>query len=383
MKNIKTGVDKLVELISSKKRIKLDDAAKELGVGLNVVQEWAEFLEQEGLISIEYTFSKVWLQERKITKDQIMAGTKEVSSEKDAFIRKIDVALKALDSETVGFEDIKKRFLEIQSHIKSEIDTVRTELDELQKFELLKKNIDKDIERQKKEYEATIGKYTDSIKIQEGRYNDLLTQVDKEKKVIESYKQKIDELKGLKSETEKVLNESKESLKNIEKAIAEGSNNISSSEKRLSELKNGANALTAELTTLKTKNINDALKVIQEQSSKTIATQNDLFRKAEEKKNKMIGYGDTGRKIYDGFKGFFTRNIEMEKLVNQIEEDKNDLRKDLDMLKAKVQAFTILVNDKDRKIHMKEIEDALKSYDKRKTGLKGKVDHLIELIKGA
>jgi len=57
-------------------------------VGKNVVQEWAEFLEQEGLISIDYTLSKVWLIEKTITKDAMIETTREVSSEKDAFIRK-------------------------------------------------------------------------------------------------------------------------------------------------------------------------------------------------------------------------------------------------------------------------------------------------------
>ena len=47
MKSIQTGVDKLVEVIGTSKRISLDDATKKLGVSTQVVQEWAEFLERE------------------------------------------------------------------------------------------------------------------------------------------------------------------------------------------------------------------------------------------------------------------------------------------------------------------------------------------------
>ena len=54
---LKTGVDRLVSLIQEKKRISVPEAAKELGVSQIVVEEWADFLEEDGIISIEYKFA--------------------------------------------------------------------------------------------------------------------------------------------------------------------------------------------------------------------------------------------------------------------------------------------------------------------------------------
>jgi hypothetical protein len=48
MAKIETGVDRLVELVGQKKKISQEDASKELGVSVAVIQEWAEFLEEEG-----------------------------------------------------------------------------------------------------------------------------------------------------------------------------------------------------------------------------------------------------------------------------------------------------------------------------------------------
>ena len=83
-----------------------------------MVQEWAEFLEEDGIVTLEYSLSKTWIVEKKITKEDVMHGAAEVYSEKDALSRRIDVAITSLHNETSGLEDIKKEFLNIQGHMK-------------------------------------------------------------------------------------------------------------------------------------------------------------------------------------------------------------------------------------------------------------------------
>ena len=55
MANIETGVDKLVALVAREKKIEVGEAAKRLNVDTAVVQEWAEFLEEEAGLFIEGT----------------------------------------------------------------------------------------------------------------------------------------------------------------------------------------------------------------------------------------------------------------------------------------------------------------------------------------
>jgi len=382
MKNIKTGVDKLVELISEKKRIELDSAARQLAVGKNVVQEWAEFLEQEGLISIDYTLSKVWLIEKIITKDAMIETTREVSSEKDAFIRKIDVALKALDTETIGFEEVRRHFADIQSHIKTEIDTVKTELDELQRYETLKKNLDKDIMQQKKDYDAMIEKYMADLKLQEDKYLGLLNEIEKEKRMVDTYKAKIDDLKKLRDDAQQIIDSSKETLKNVEKALAQGTVQISDAEKRLELLRVTAGKISVETTSLKSKDMNEALKIVQAKSNRMIKDLDELFRKADERTGKLNAYADTGQKIYDSFKGYFMKNIEIEKLINNISSEKSSLTNDMQNLKNKALAFSLMSKNKDVRTQLTEIEVSMKSIDSRRMNLKTQVIKLIDLIKG-
>jgi len=65
---IETGVDKLVNIVNTRGKIAAQDAAKELGVSTTIVLEWADFLEEEGIISIDYKFTKPFLVARKLGK---------------------------------------------------------------------------------------------------------------------------------------------------------------------------------------------------------------------------------------------------------------------------------------------------------------------------
>src|SRR3989344_4507414 len=59
--NITTAVDSLVELVNNKKRISLEEVAKELGLPENIINEWAQFLEEENILTVEYQFTTPFL----------------------------------------------------------------------------------------------------------------------------------------------------------------------------------------------------------------------------------------------------------------------------------------------------------------------------------
>lgn len=56
-----TGVDALVELVNERKSISFADAAKALHVSVDTIEAWANFLEEEAIIKIQYSFTKPFL----------------------------------------------------------------------------------------------------------------------------------------------------------------------------------------------------------------------------------------------------------------------------------------------------------------------------------
>ena len=72
MQELKTGVDSLVDLIKQKHNISIEEASKTLGIPSAVINDWAEYLEEERVISIEYKGTTPFLTEpgeKQLSKD--------------------------------------------------------------------------------------------------------------------------------------------------------------------------------------------------------------------------------------------------------------------------------------------------------------------------
>ena len=104
---IETGVDRLVRLVKERGKIAMQDAAKQLGLSKTVIEEWADFLEEEGIISLEHSLTKSYLIERKLTKKEVEVKAKEFSGKKDVFVRKAEVTTSFLEKEADKFKDVK------------------------------------------------------------------------------------------------------------------------------------------------------------------------------------------------------------------------------------------------------------------------------------
>lgn len=58
---VKTGADRLLELVRRSKEVAMAAAAKELGVGIQTVEAWANFLEEDGFVAIRYKFTTPYI----------------------------------------------------------------------------------------------------------------------------------------------------------------------------------------------------------------------------------------------------------------------------------------------------------------------------------
>ncbi len=63
---VKTGVDELLELLAHSAKIPLTEAAAKLKIDAGVVQAWADFLVEEGIVGIEYKFTTPYIYLNKV-----------------------------------------------------------------------------------------------------------------------------------------------------------------------------------------------------------------------------------------------------------------------------------------------------------------------------
>jgi chromosome segregation ATPase len=381
VKSIQTGVDKLVELISSEKKINIDDASKKLGVSSQVIQEWGEFLEKEGLITIEFSLSKVWLCEKKLSKKEIISAAKEISSEKDAFLRKIDSALKTLQKDTAGFEEIKDQFTKIQSNVKDKINIVEQELNELEKYTNFKQNIDKEIEKQKQEYNKQLSEIVKNVQKTKNEYSALNESMALELKEIAAAHEKVLALQRTQATLITTVNSAKDSLKHLEKEIGQEEESISGRLKRIDELKSKAESIQKMLTNNNAPLINKVVDQINKDRDKILKEQDDLLDKAKAKTKELQDYSDLIDKIRGSFKGFFAKKIKTEQMIIKIEQEKTELEKSLQKLEEKAKTLDLMNSSKELKSQISSISQALKDYEQGKSSLIRKVNDLIDFIK--
>jgi chromosome segregation ATPase len=381
MKRIKTGADKLVELIQTTKRISLDDAAKNLGVTTELVQDWADFLEKEKLISVDYSFSKAFLTERTFSSKEIKQSAKEIVSEKDAFVRKVENALSSLEADSITFNEIKKQFNTIQDSVKEEIKIVETELANLEKFEVLKNNLDKEINAQKEKYKKEIGVISNEIKDKEKEFNDLSVRLLKEKDSILSIKEKISELHKSQTELSKIIASAHEELSNNKKELEKEQIDLVKKAKLFHRLSNEADELGNKILGEKNKRISEVFASLKKDSEALFQKQDVLLYGARKKTVKLESYNDFDKKIKSSFKGVFEKIVNISKKIKEIDSERDSLKSNLEKLHSKAKALSLMSNNKDLKNQVEEISAEIKKQEEIKKKLFGKINSLLDYLK--
>ena len=388
MGSIETGVDRLVNFITEFKKISIQDAAKKLGVGTVVVQEWADFLDEEKVISIEYKFSKTILMERELSKKYLQQKTVAFDSNKDAFIRKVATSMKTLDTETIGLEKIKKEFDKLKREIGEEISSVKKEVEELERYEGLKKNLDTDIKKQQDEFKQMINSAHIDIKNSEKSYNSLLEKIGLEKRDLAIKESKLSKL----DEKEHHILEQEEELKQRIKAIYELAETVKEKvedegkeiqieEGHIKKLEKIAQELENEVDSKKKKLI-PLVDLAKEHEKKIIKIQEDIYSKVLKKSSQIKAQVHESETVISKFNKFFDRKSDVEELLSKIEKDREDLKKELEILTKKAIAFEVLKKSSNIKDHIKTLQKEFSKIDKKRNIFKKEIDKLVSLVKG-
>ncbi|NQU98672.1 hypothetical protein HQ533_04345 [Candidatus Woesearchaeota archaeon] len=381
IKDIETGVDRLVSIVAGKKTIDLAAAAKELGVSESVVREWAEFLEEEGVISIEYGLSKVTLSERHITKKEAESKVKEYHSKKDAFVRKVETTIQLLENETSEFDKIKGEFEDLKKKIGTEMEDVKHELDELRHYEDLKQNIDNDIRKQKEEYLELVDKARREIEYEEKRYSGLLDDIKSEKEDLSKEKKEIFQLEEKEDHLRNRLEAIYGIIKSIEKNIDSEKSDIEDAEEHIAKLQSMADEVESEIRNKKENIIEPLVKRSQEQTEKISVVQDAVIEKLNKKEMKIESYAKKTKSIAAKFDEFFDKKMRTESLLNKIDDEKHALEAQLKELIKKAQAFDALKKT-DAKVYIQQLVDNYDKIESRKSLLKKKMEQLVKIVRG-
>ncbi len=374
---IETGVDKLVTLVKERGRIAMTDVAKELGVSTTVIQEWVDFLEEEGIISVEYKLTKAYLVERKLTRKEVDAKAKEFISKKDVFVRKAEVSLSFLEKQAEDLKKVKSEFDKLKSELGLELDTVREDLKELEKYQQLRSELQKQVSDQKSEAKTKIEEFTREIDREQKKYEELVSDIargrdelDREKKEAKSIEEgekilnkKLAELKSLIAALENKVASEDQAIKNSEAHIERLSNLIDEVKLRVDEEKTSISSLVAKS---------------REQESKMLQIQQSIVKKIAQNQKDTSNLNLITKKVND----FFGKKLAVVNLVDQINKDRDDLEKSLMDLVRKAKSFQLSAKSANVGKEMIELEKKFNEVDRKKSVFEEELKKFTSFFKG-
>ncbi len=381
-RNIETGVDKLLDLINRKNKVSTNDAANELGVGLPVIQEWADFLEDEGLITIEYKLSRTYLCERKLSKGEVEKKTKEYSSKKDAFTRKVETAIRSLEKESEGFEKIKEEFGKLKDAIGSDIDTVREELQELRHYEDLKKNIDKDIIQQRLDFQEMVDDIHRKISEQKKEHDSLMEEISLERSKIEESRVEMSYLDKRGDNLKKRIDALSETLKSIDNKIDEQKKTMITSINKITTNLKEAEKLQKDMKFKMDRELEPIIVALNDKEEKILAVQDSVLKKIANKNKQIDKYRFESMQAAEKFKSFFDRKIKTQEIINTLDKEKTELEKEMHELITKAKVFDLSMRSSDVKNYVKDIQKSFDDVGKKRGSFIKKLGELADLISG-
>ncbi len=377
---LKTGVDRLVSLVKEKKRISVPQAAKELGVSPVVVEEWADFLEEDGIISIDYKFATPWLIERKLKKGDIEKKVKEFNGKKDIIVRKSESLLGFLDKEGEGIAKIKNEFKKMREEIHSETGNVQKELKELERYEELKNKVDGRIKKQDQAFADKINKMGGQVIRAQKKYSELLKEIDSEGKIIKTERLKTDSIRKIEEALKQKIKKIESSVDIVKQKIKSEDTHINGLESHIENMKKLAESTKKTITEQKNKMLSLANES-KEHEKKILNLQREILKKVFDRSEVINEDINESRRLSDKFKEFFEKKMETVNLIEKINDDRNSLKKELNGFIAKARAFSILSQSADIQKQIDIMEKRFKEIDQKKNIFEKEISKLSSLIK--
>lgn len=381
MEKITTGIDKLENLLEKRGRISLNEASEELAIPLAVVEEWAELLEKENVVTLTYKLSHKFIELKNITEAEVEVSAKKALAEKDAYTRKIEAAIHNLHHDTVGFKRLKQEYENIQKTIRDEVREIKSQLGDLEHFEKLKDKLSKQIEDQKKSYDTFAKNYEKNIQDFEDKYNRLLDRLKSEHKIIEDAKKHVDSLKHERDKIEGIIGKATKRLEDVSQTINKRLEAVGVAEKKIDKLKSELDDLEKGVSEKKEVALVNLAKKMGATREEISDAHNVLLVSTKEKVKAIQSYTLMGHNVYEAFSGKFLNKVKTLDLFDEIEAERSKLFRDLELLKRKVEAFQISANHSSLKKDFGAIEKIISDYEKRKNTLVGKIHFLIAHMK--
>jgi chromosome segregation ATPase len=380
---IETGVDKLVKLISDRKKISVKEAAKELGVSVSSVEEWADFLEEEGIISIQSQFATVYLVEKKVGKKELAEKVKAVRDEKESFVRRIESSINVLERDREEIKLIDSEFRKIKDLLEDRFEKLSKKLGKLEDFRKTHREIELKCRELEEDYEKKLKDIEKRMKGDEKDYKEVLETIEEELQKIKAEREKVSEIKGEEKHLQSKVDEVDRLISHVRKEMEKGNEQLAVDEERLKKSEETARKIKEDIAAT-SKELESVSKEFST-SRKELESMENTFLKdlasLDKGELEKIGPYKESRDIVDKFKKFFSQTGEIESLIRKAEKEEEELREHFDNLSKKARAFSVVTSVPEIKKEMAGLHKELLEIESRKDLLSGQLKKMRTVVR--
>lgn len=381
---IETGVDKLVKLVSQSKKVSVKDAAKELGVSTSSIEEWADFLEEEGIIDIESQFATVYLIEKKISKKDIAEKVKAVRDEKEQFMRRVESSMNAIERDSEEIKLIDSEFRKIKNLLETNFSKLGKKLESLEDF----RKSHHDIESKKKEledtYESKVKTVEDQLKKEHKEYEDVIKSIEDELAKIKAEREKMESLKVSEKDLHAKVHQINSTIEQVKKEIDKENEQLAADEQRLKKFEEVAKKIK-ENVLASSKELDDVTKQVKDARKELVKMEDDFLKDIESLEKgdlKKIGPYKETQEVMERFKRFFAQTKEIDSLIQKAEKEEAAVREHFQNLAKKVTAFSVVASVPDVKSQMSALHAELSEIESKKSALAAQLKKLRGVVRG-
>jgi len=203
---IVTGVDRLVDLLEKKKRVSTAEAAKLIGVTQPIITEWANFLEEEGFLKIDFKMRDTYLVKTDLTKSQRERISKEFWHHRGAFVYPIERPPRGRKKIGSGVYDLRNAIEELQEQMERFMDKTERHLSELKQTVHTDENSKQRLSRKEVTLSKKIAALDTKLYQEKRRFQEIIKQAKDEKSRLEKEQAELLTLKNSEQRLEKQLN---------------------------------------------------------------------------------------------------------------------------------------------------------------------------------
>ncbi|MCD6557807.1 MAG: hypothetical protein J7K31_02095 [Candidatus Aenigmarchaeota archaeon] len=333
---IQTAVDKLVKLVKERGKISIPEAAKTLGVSESVIEEWASFLQEQGILGVEYRLATGYLVGKKLTEKEKVQKLKQFKETQDLFTVRAETMLEKLEKHSKVIDDIEAEF----SKLKKTIDTTKIskELKTLYDAEKEREDIKRRVAALEQKIKSNIEDIHKQLINEHKKYENILSKRKEIDKYLEIKHERLSLLRSRERSIEERIKKLSESLQKIKNTIKNENQEFSEIKERYNQLDKLEKKLSENIERHK-KTILELENMAEKKDKEIINAQKEIVKKVKNAEKNLKKELQKGETKYKKIERVFKVKAKIDQLLEELEKEKSEMEKDLRYIIKTAKAF--------------------------------------------